>query len=249
MGATIYDIGLDRNPANYQPLTPLTFLERAADVFPDRVAVIHGLSRQTYRELRARSHKLASALAKRGIVRGDTVAVVLANTPAMVEAHYGIPMCGAVLNAINTRLDPVTIAFILDHGEAKVLIVDGEFSKTVREALAIAKRRPLVVDFADPVAAGDEEVVDVLAVGLHPRVRSGANGTHYTSEGALPMVPGFDAVARRAERAIVALAAVENISPETVKFANRLSDLLFVAARYANDQGRADILWKPGANR
>jgi fatty-acyl-CoA synthase len=152
MGATIYDIGLDRNPANYQPLTPLTFLERAADVFPDRVAVIHGPLRQTYRELRARSHKLASALAKRGIVRGDTVAVVLANTPAMVEAHYGIPMCGAVLNAINTRLDPVTIAFILDHGEAKVLIVDGEFSKTVREALAIAKRRPLVVDFADPVA-------------------------------------------------------------------------------------------------
>jgi len=152
MGATIYDIGLDRNPANYQPLTPLTFLERAADVFPDRVAVIHGPLRQTYRELRARSHKLASALAKRGIVRGDTVAVVLANTPAMVEAHYGVPMCGAVLNAINTRLDPATIAFILDHGEAKVLIVDSEFAKTVKEALAITRRRPLIVDFADPVA-------------------------------------------------------------------------------------------------
>jgi len=152
MDQTIYDTGLDRNPANHQPLSPLTFLERAADVFPDRVAVIHGPVRQTFRELRARSHRLASALAKRGIARGDTVAVVLANTPAMVEAHYGIPMCGAVLNAINTRLDPATIAFILDHGEAKVLIVDSEFAKTVKEALAIAKRQPLIIDHVDKVA-------------------------------------------------------------------------------------------------
>ena len=106
MTLTPYDVDLDRNPANFQPLTPLSLLERAAAVFPDRPAIAHGPLRRTYREFHARSKKLASGLAKRGFVRDDTVAVMLANTPAMLECHYGVPMCGAVLNALNTRLDP-----------------------------------------------------------------------------------------------------------------------------------------------
>jgi fatty-acyl-CoA synthase len=152
MASGIYDVDLDRNPANYQPLTPLTFLERAADVHPDHVAIIHGRMRQTYAALRERSHRLGSALAARGIGRGDTVAVMLANTPAMIECHYGVPMCGAVLNTLNTRLDAATLAFILDHGEAKVLITDREFSKLVAETLSLAKVKPLVIDYDDPEA-------------------------------------------------------------------------------------------------
>src|SRR5262245_46000948 len=105
MAQTPYDTDLDRNPANFQPLTPLAFLERAASVFPDHTAIIHGPLRRSYAEFYARARKLASALAQRGIGRGDTVSAVLANTPAMLEAHYGVPMTGAVLNAINTRLD------------------------------------------------------------------------------------------------------------------------------------------------
>jgi len=155
MTSTIYDFDLDRNPANFQPLTPLTFLERAADVHPDHIAVIHGRQRLSYRELRARSRRLASALARRGIGRGDTVAVMLANTPALIECHYGVPMCGAVLNALNTRLDPATLAFILEHGEAKVLITDREFSKPIAEALALVRTRPLVIDYDDPEFAQD----------------------------------------------------------------------------------------------
>src|SRR5205085_251811 len=116
-------------PANHQPLTPLTLLERAAAVFPDRTAIIHGKLRRSYAEFYARSRRLASALAQRGMQRGDTVAVLLANTPAMLECHYGVPMCAAVLNTINTRLDAATIAFQLDHGEAKVFITDAEFSR------------------------------------------------------------------------------------------------------------------------
>ena len=132
MSVSPYDRDLDRNPANFQPLTPLTFLERSAAVFPDRLAIAHGPLRRNYREFHARTKKLASALAKRGFVRGDTVAVMLANTPAMLECHYGVPMCGAVLNALNTRLDAASIAFMLDHGEAKALIVDREFSSVDR---------------------------------------------------------------------------------------------------------------------
>src|ERR1043166_9040835 len=118
---TPYDIDLDKNAANFQPLTPLTFLERAASVFPGRPAVIHGQRRSTYAEFYARARRLASALAQRGIKRGDTVSVMLANTPAMLEAHYGVPMTGAVLNSINTRLAASAIAFMLDHPAAKVL--------------------------------------------------------------------------------------------------------------------------------
>ena len=150
MAVSIYDQDLDKNPANYRPLTPLTFLERTADVFPDRLAVVHGKQRLSYRELRARSHRLGSALARRGIGRGDTVSVMLANTPPMIECHYGVPMSGAVLNTLNTRLDAKTIAFILDHGESKVLITDRAFAGTIQEALALAKVRPLVVDYDDP---------------------------------------------------------------------------------------------------
>src|ERR1700743_2653299 len=111
MTATPYDTGLDRNPANFQPLTPLTLLERAAQVFPDQLAIVHGGLRRDYREFYARSRKLASALRQRGIGRGDTVAALLANTPAMLECHYGVPMTGAVLNTMNTRLRAALIAF------------------------------------------------------------------------------------------------------------------------------------------
>ena len=150
MSQSSYERDLGRNAANFQPLTPLTFLERAAQVFPDRLAIAHGTLRRTYREFHARSKKLASALAKRGLVRGDTVSVMLANTPAMLECHYGVPMCGAVLNTLNTRLDAAALAFMLDHGEAKALIVDREFSGVVADALELAKVRPLVIDYDDP---------------------------------------------------------------------------------------------------
>ena len=125
---TPYDLDLDKNPANFQPLTPLSFLERAASVFPERIAMVHGPLRRSYAEFYARARRLASALARRGIRRGDTVSVVLANTPAMLEAHYGVPMAGGVLNTINTRLDAAVIAFQFDHAETKVLITDREFS-------------------------------------------------------------------------------------------------------------------------
>jgi fatty-acyl-CoA synthase len=162
MATSPYDTDLDRNPANFQPLTPLTLLERAASVFPDRIAIVHGPLRRSYREFYARSRKLASALRRRGIGRGDTVSVVLANTPAMLECHYGVPMTGAVLNTINTRLDPATIAFQFDHGGAKLLITDREFSKIVKEALALAKTKPVIVDYDDPEYSGAGERLGVI---------------------------------------------------------------------------------------
>jgi fatty-acyl-CoA synthase len=145
-----YDTDLDRNAANYQPLSPLTFLERTARVFPERVAVIHGAKRYNYADFYERALRLASALAKRGIARGDTVAVMLANTPPMLEAHYGVPMAGAVLNALNTRLDAAALAFMLDHGEARALITDREFASTIKETLKLARVKPLVIDYDDP---------------------------------------------------------------------------------------------------
>jgi fatty-acyl-CoA synthase len=145
-----YDAGLGKNPANYQPLTPLGFLERAARAWPDHVAIIHGGARTTYSEFYARARRLASALAKAGIKRNDTVSVVLANTPAMLEAHYGVPMAGAVLNTLNTRLDATTIAFTLDHSQAKALITDREFAPVVKEALAQTNHKILVIDYDDP---------------------------------------------------------------------------------------------------
>jgi fatty-acyl-CoA synthase len=155
--ATPYDTDLDRNPANFQPLTPLSFLERSASVFPDHTAVVHGPLRRSYAEFYARTRRLASALAQRGIGRGDTVSAVLANTPAMLECHYGVPMTGAVLNTINTRLDAAVIAFQFDHAETKVLITDREFSPVVKAALARAKVKPLVIDYDDPEFSGAGE--------------------------------------------------------------------------------------------
>src|SRR6266542_5200121 len=154
---TLYDIDLDRNPANFQPLTPLSFLERSAAVFPDHTAIIHGSLRRSYADFYARSRRLASSLAKRGIKRGDTVSALLANTPAMLECHYGVPMAPAVLNTINTRLDAPIVAFQLDHAESKVLITDREFSKLAKEALALAKVKPLVIDYDDPEFTGPSE--------------------------------------------------------------------------------------------
>ena len=133
---TAYDTDLGRNAANFQPLTPLSFLERTAAVYPDQNAIVHGARSWNYRQFYSRARQLASALARRGIKRGDTVTVLLANTPAMIEAHYGVPMAGAVLNTLNTRLDAAILAFTLDHAETKVLIVDREYSKVMKEALA-----------------------------------------------------------------------------------------------------------------
>jgi len=155
--ATPYDSGLDRNAANFQPLTPLSFLARAAEVHPDATAIVHGARSWRYREFYARARRLAAALARRGIGRGDTVAVVLPNTPAMLEAHYGVAMAGAVLNTINTRLDAAIVGFTFDHGEAKVLITDREYSTVVKDALALAKSRPLVIDYDDPEFTGPGE--------------------------------------------------------------------------------------------
>ncbi len=162
MTASPYDTDLDKNPANYQPLTPLSFLARAAAVFPKRTAIIHRGSRWSYAEFYARSRRLASALAAHGIGRGDTVSAMLANTPAMLEAHYGVPMCGAVLHSINTRLDAPVIAFMLDHAEAKVLITDREFSPVMKEALTLASVKPLVIDYDDPEFAQDGQRLGTL---------------------------------------------------------------------------------------
>jgi len=151
MKPSIYEVGLDKNEANHQPLSPLPFLERAASVFPDHIAVVHGNTKLTYAQFYRRCRQFASVLAARGIGRGDTVSVMLANTPPMLEAHYAVPMCGAVLHAINTRLDASVIAFQLEHGESKVLITDTAFSSTIDVALEKTKAEPFVIDYSDPV--------------------------------------------------------------------------------------------------
>jgi len=153
--ASPYEQYLDKNAANYQPLTPITYLERAAKTYPAHVAIIHGDARITYDRFWKRSLRLASALAKRGIGKGDTVSVMLSNTPPMLEAHFGVPMVKAVLHCLNTRLDAAIIAFQLDHAESKVLIVDREFSPVVREALTLTRVKPLLIDFDDPEYAAD----------------------------------------------------------------------------------------------
>ncbi|MBA4002133.1 MAG: acyl-CoA synthetase, partial [Delftia sp.] len=142
----IYDQHLERNSANHAPLSPLGFIARTAEVYPERLAVVHGTLRRNWGETYARCRQLASSLHKAGVGKNDTVAVMLPNTPPMVEAHFGVPMAGAVLNALNTRLDAETIAFMLDHGEAKVLIVDPEFTGVVAKALKLRQRSaPLLV--------------------------------------------------------------------------------------------------------
>ena len=161
-----YNTGLDRNPANYQPLTPLSFLERAAEVYPKHIAIIHGSIKRNYSQFYNRSLQLASALSARGIIRGDTVSVILPNTPAMLESHYGVPMCGAVLHSINTRLDPETIAYQLDHSDSKALIVDREFLEVARSSLKLAKVSPILIDYNDSE---------------HPVSNSLPNATEYAS--------------------------------------------------------------------
>ena len=148
---SIYDQHLPRTEANFAPLSPLGFIERTAEVYPDRLAIVHGDLRQTWAQTYARCRQLASALARSGIGKNDTVAVMLPNTPPMVEAHFGVPMAGAVLNALNTRLDPEAIAFMLDHGEAKAVIVDPEFAGTMAKALALRQSQAplLLIDVED----------------------------------------------------------------------------------------------------
>ncbi|MBT6094206.1 MAG: acyl-CoA synthetase [Rhodospirillaceae bacterium] len=152
----IFELGLGQNPANHQPLTPISFLAWAEEVYPDRTAVIHGDQRFTYAEFGKRCRRLASALRGRGIGKGDTVAIMSPNIPPMLEAHWGVPMTGAVLNALNFRLDAPTIAFILNHGEAKVLITDKEFSAVIKDALAELGRDITVIDIDDALAPSGE---------------------------------------------------------------------------------------------
>ncbi|WP_162062819.1 acyl-CoA synthetase [Vibrio taketomensis] len=147
----IYNIGLEKTPANYESLSPLSFLERAANVYPDYTATVHGDIHKTWKETETRCRKLASALSKQGIGEGDTVSVIAPNLPELFEMHFGVPMCGAVLNAINTRLDADAIAFIFQHAESKVVIVDKEFTAVVKKALKMIAHRPLVISIDDPL--------------------------------------------------------------------------------------------------
>ena len=149
---TIYEDGLSANNANYTPLTPVDFLERAAGTWPNKTAIIHGQTRRSYREFLERSRRMASALNKRNIGKGDVVSIIAPNTPAMLEAHYGVIMSGGVLNALNYRLDASTIAFILEHCEAKLVMVDKEFSSVMEEAFRLMKKMPDVIGIDDELA-------------------------------------------------------------------------------------------------
>jgi fatty-acyl-CoA synthase len=162
---SIFDRDLPRTPANFAPISPLSFIERTAEVYPDRLAIVHGDLRQTWADTYARTRRLASALQRAGIGRNDTVAVMLPNTPPMVEAHFGVPMAGAVLNALNTRLDPEAIAFMLDHGEARAVIVDPEFAGTMAEALRLRQRTEplLVIDVEDALFTGSRQPLGSVA--------------------------------------------------------------------------------------
>ena len=159
--ANKYEQGLDKNAANYVPLSPLTFLRRSAAVYPDHQAIVHGNISYTFGETYDRARKLASKLASEGIRKNDTVAVLATNVPAIYDAHFGVPMAGGVLNTINTRLDASTIAFILDHGEAKAIITDTEFSSVMKEALSQCKSKPLVIDVDDATGPGGERLGNV----------------------------------------------------------------------------------------
>jgi fatty-acyl-CoA synthase len=155
-----YELGLDKNTANFTPLSPLTFLERAAQVYPNRIATVHGPIKRTWAETYGRCRQLAAAFQKRGIGLGDTVAVMLPNLTEMFEVHFGVPMAGAVLNTLNVRLDAEMIAFMLEHGEAKVLITDREFAETIERALKLLPiaERPLIIDVDDPQFEGGKRL-------------------------------------------------------------------------------------------
>mgnify|MGYP003113316837 CR=1 FL=1 len=158
---SIYEQGLSPTEVNHVPLTPLSFIERTAAVYPDYPSVIHGDIRRTWRETYRRCRRLASALAGRGIGKGDTVAAMLPNIPAMLEAHFGVPMIGAVLNTLNVRLDADAIAYMLRHGEAKVLIVDREFHQVIGDAVAKLEMPPLLIDVDDPEYGEGEPVSEL----------------------------------------------------------------------------------------
>ncbi len=167
----MYSQHLDRNPANFVPMTPLDFIERTAATFPQRTAIVHGALRQDWATTLRRCRQLASALQRLGVGRGDTVSVMLPNTPPMVEVHFGVPMSGAVLNALNTRLEAESLAFMLDHAQARVLLVDAEFAPVMRQALSRCQVRPLVIDVSDPEypltsePLGDQEYESLVASG------------------------------------------------------------------------------------
>ncbi len=156
-----FEQGLDKGAANYTPLSPLSFLRRNAHVYPQKTAIIHGERRETYLEFYTRSRQLASALGGRGIGVGDTVAVMAPNLPEMLECHFGIPVLGAVLNTINTRLDAATVAFILEHGGAKVFIADRQYAPIVTDALGRMANPPLVIDIDDPLAKSGGKIGDL----------------------------------------------------------------------------------------
>jgi fatty-acyl-CoA synthase len=158
----VYATGLDKNAANFAALTPLDFIARAAEVYPERLAIVHGAIRRNWAQTYARCRQLASALEKAGIRPGDTVAAMLPNIPAMVEAHFGVPMCGAVLNTLNTRLDAEALAFMLDHGEARAILVDREFAAVIRLALLRCEAKPLIIDVDDPEYSGPGEALGSL---------------------------------------------------------------------------------------
>lgn len=157
----IYDMHLAQNSANHVPLTPLQFLERTAQVYPDRISIIHGDTQYRWKDTYTRCRKLASALAKRGIGKGDTVAVMANNTPEHIEAHYGVPMCGAVITGFNTRLDAAMLAFMIVHSEAKILLTDRQYSDVVAEALDMLDKKPLIIDIDDPQHEGRELLGDM----------------------------------------------------------------------------------------
>ncbi len=193
MSDNIFNIALDKNPANYQPLTPISQFERAADVYPDHTAIIHGKQRITYREYYRRCLRLASALSQYNIGEGDTVSVMLANTPAMLDVHMAVPMTRGVLHTMNTRLDADTIAFQMNHAETKFLITDLEFSATIKAALEKCNIRPVVIDYVDPEFViegeklGEKDYEALLAMGdenyswLMPKDEWDAISVNYTS--------------------------------------------------------------------
>lgn len=156
--SNIYRQGLDKVPANSQPLTPINFLNRTADVHPEKIAIIHGKQKFTYQQYRENVRRLASGLISCGVKPGQTVSIMAANIPAFLDAHFGVPLTGAVLNAINIRLDAANIAFILDHAECDVLLTDTAFSGVIKQALAISKRNPLVIDIDDIEGPGGERL-------------------------------------------------------------------------------------------
>ena len=159
--ANPYEMNLEKNEANYTTLSPLSFIKRTAATYPNHTAIVHGKIKRSWAETYTRTRQLASALSKNGIGQGDCVAVMAPNIPEMLESHFGIPMTGGIINAINNRLDATTIAFILDHGEAKILLTDTEFSPVIKEALTLVEKKPTVIDICDSEGPGGERLGEI----------------------------------------------------------------------------------------